>query len=143
MNTSKGQFQDFSVNPKIKLGFMWATIIALYIYADFFNLMTPNSIQEMMSLETPVGPTSPGILIGFSILLIIPAMMIAGSALMKPVLNRVLNIVFGIIYALISILIIVAEIGSEWRTFFVLYNFVELFVFGMILYTSIKWPRSI
>jgi hypothetical protein len=134
--------RDQPVHPKIKLAFLWATIMALYIYADYFNLMTPDSIQSMMDLKTPVGPTTPGVLMGFSVLLIIPAMMISASVFLKQALNKWLNIIFSIIYGLISILIIIADISHAWMGFFVLYNFVELFVFALIIGTAWQWKKD-
>lgn len=142
MTKEKNQLTNFHVNTKIKLAFLWATIMSLYIYADYFNLMTPNSIKSMMELQTPLGPTTPGILIGFSILLIIPALMIPGSILLQPTLVKWLNIIFGFIYAIISVLIIISDISSQWMTFFILYQLVELFVFALIIWQAWNWPKE-
>ncbi len=133
---------DHKVNIRIKLAFLWATIMALYIYADFFNLMTPDALQSMMDLQTPLGPTTPGILIGFSVLLIIPALMIPASILLRPSLSRWLNIIFGIVYGVISVLIIISDGSSRWMAFFVLYQVVELFIFALIIRTAWRWPRA-
>ncbi len=142
MSSSKTKLADFRTHVRIRLAFFWATIMALYIYADFFNLMTPGALQERMDLQTPLGPTTPGILIGFSVLLIIPALMIPASILLPPVFSKGLNILFGVLYALISVLIILADIRHAWMAFFVLYQFVELFVFALIVLTAWRWPRE-
>ncbi|HHP7242748.1 MAG TPA: DUF6326 family protein [Cyclobacteriaceae bacterium] len=135
--------KSFEVNPRIKLAFLWTTIMALYIYADFFNLMTPNSIQKMMELKTPLGPTTPGILIGFSILLIIPALMIPCSIMLSQLLSKWLNIIMGILYGIISALIIIMDIGNQWMAFFILYQFVELFIFALIIHKAWNWPLEV
>jgi len=142
-NKNKNQLTDFHVNTKSRLAFLWATIMLLYIYADFFNLMTPNSIKSMMELQTPLGPTTPGILIGFSILLIIPALMIPGSILLQPTFVKWLNIIFAFIYAIISVLIIISDISNQWMTFFILYQVVELFIFALIIWHAWNWPKKI
>ncbi len=133
---------DYKINIRIKLAFLWATIMHLYIYADYFNLMTPDALQTMMDLKTPLGPTTPGILIGFSILLIIPALMIPFSIFFKPTISKWLNIIFAVVYALISILIIITDASHKWMTFFVLYNVVELFVFALIIWQAWTWPKA-
>ena len=140
--TTNNSLTDYKIHVKIKLSLLWTALMFLYIYADFFNLMTPNSLEKMIQLETPVGPTTPGLLIIFSILLIIPALMIALSIFLKPIINKWLNIIMGILYAFISILIIVSDIGSEWHTFFVIYQFVELFVFAAIIWQAWNWPKG-
>jgi hypothetical protein len=129
-------------NIRIKLSLLWATIMSLYIYADYFNLMTPGSLEAMMNLETPLGRTSPNILIGFSVLLIIPALMIPASILLRPTWGKWINIVFGIVYSLISALIIISDFTHEWMKFFILYQVVELFIFVIIIRSAWAWPTK-
>lgn len=133
---------NYTINIRTKLAFLWATIMSLYIYADFFSLMTPNKINRMMDLETPLGPTTPEMLIGFSVLLIIPALMLPVSILLRPILSKWLNIIIGILYGAISVLIIISDISSEWMGFFVLYQIIELFIFFIIIKLAWKWPRE-
>lgn len=132
---------DYTVNVKMKLALLWSSLMLLYIYADYFRLMLPGKIQEMMDLKTPVGETTPRLLIIFSLLLIVPALMIALSVLLKPVFNKWLNIIFGLLYAVISILIIVAAYSDAWQGFFVVYNVTELIVLTAIVWQAWKWPQ--
>lgn len=140
-NSSK-PLADYRVNVKIKLAFLWSSLMFLYIYADYFRLMVPEKLKEMMNLQTPVGPTTPSLLIIFSLILIIPALMIVLSIFLKPLINKWTNIIFGLLYAIISILIVISGIGNEWQTFFVLYNIIEIFVLTAILWQAWKWPRN-
>ncbi len=142
MSDNRPELTNFTVNIRIRLAILWATIMALYIYADYFNLMAPDTIQLMIDQKTPFGPVTPGILIIFSILLIIPALMMPASLMLKPLLAKWLNIVFGFLYALISILIIIADSGHEWMGFFILYQVVELFVFALIIWQAWNWPKA-
>lgn len=143
-NKSKSSYQLINYEPdiKVKLASLWTTLMFLYIYADYFELKTPGTIENMINLKTPVGETTPGLLIIFSIILIIPSMMIFLSIFLKPLINKWLNIIFGFIYAAISILIIVSGIGNKWQGFFVLYNIVEVFIFSMIIWQAWKWPET-
>jgi len=114
----------------------------LYIYADWFDLMTPGAIESTMNLETPIGPTTPTILIFFSILLIIPTLMIFLSLMLNRRINKWLNIITGIIYSLLSLLIVISEIGDKWRAFFVLFNSVEIIILGIIVWMAWNWPKT-
>ncbi len=140
--TSPNALANFSINIKFKLAFLWTALMFLYIYADYFRLMTPMKLEKMMNLQTPMGPTSPGILVIFSVILIIPTLMIILSIFLKPHVNKWLNIVIAFIYASISILIIISSIEDEWQTFFVIFNFVEILVFAIIISQALKWPRE-
>jgi len=135
-----GSLTDYRINVKIKLASLWTALMFLYIYADYFELMTPGKLSRMMELQTPMGPTTPGLLVIFSVILILPALMIFLSIFLKPPINKGLNLVMATLYAGISILIIVSSIGSAWHTFYVLFNFVELLVFAIIIWQAWKWP---
>lgn len=141
-STSPKSLNNYSVNVKIKLAALWVALMFLYIYADFFQLMTPKKIEKMINLQTPMGPTSPEILVIFSVILIIPTLMIFLSVFLKPQINKWLNIIIALIYASMSILIIVSTIGDKWHTFYVLFNFVEIIVFAVIISRAWKWPRE-
>ena len=133
---------DYRINIKNKLATLWTALMFLYIYADYFRLMTPKKIEKMMELQTPMGPTSPEVLLTFSVILIIPTLMIFLSVFLKPQINKWLNILVATLYAIISILIIVSSMGDEWQSFFVLFNIVELIVFIIIISQAWKWPRG-
>lgn len=133
---------DFRINIKIKLAFLWTALMFLYIYADYFRLMTPGKLEKMIELQTPMGPTTPGLLVIFSSILIVPALMIFLSIFLKPQLSKWLNISIAFLYSGISLLIIVSSINNEWQTFFVIFNLVEILVFAMIIFQALRWPRA-
>lgn len=134
---------NYNVNIKIKLAALWTALMFLYIYADFFQLMTPKKLEKMIDLQTPMGPTSPEILVIFSVILIIPSLMIFLSVFLKTQINKWLNICIAALYASMSILIIVSTLGSEWHTFYILFNLIEVFVFAMIIYQAWNWPKVV
>ncbi|HEY5689377.1 MAG TPA: DUF6326 family protein [Yeosuana sp.] len=139
--TSSKSLTNYNVNIKIKLVALWTSLMFLYIYADFFQLMTPNKLEKMIDLQTPMGPTSPEILVIFSVILIIPSLMIFLSVFLKTQINKWLNICIAALYASMSILIIVSTLGNEWHTFYILFNLIEVFVFAMIIYQACYWPK--
>ena len=140
-NSGTRSLADYRVNIKVKLAALWATLMFLYIYADYFRLMTPGELEKMMQLQTPMGPTTPTLLLIFSAILIVPALMIFLSVFLTPLLNKWLNLLAGFLYALISILIIVSGFGDTWQSFFVLFNVIELIVLMLIIFQAWKWPK--
>ena len=142
LENNKPQLINPVINIKIKLAALWTSLMFLYIYADYFRLMTPGKLEKMIELKTPMGETTPQLLVVFSTILIIPALMIFLSVFLKPIINKWLNIIVAFVYASMSILIIVSSIGSEWQTFFVLFNLIEVVVFLLILIQAFKWPKA-
>ncbi len=141
-STGTESLTNYKINVKIKLATLWTSLMFLYIYADYFQLMTPGKLEKMINLQTPVGPTSPGILVIFSLILIIPALMIVLSILLPPQLNKWLNIILAFIYACISVLIITSSINDEWHAFYVIFNITEVVIFAIIIFQAWKWPRG-
>ena len=143
-NSNSTALIDFKINVKLKLAALWTSLMFLYIYADYFELKTPGKIQETMDLITPVGPVTPKLLVIFSLILIVPALMIFLSVFLKPAINRWVNIIVAILWSLMSILIIASGISGigGWYTFYLLYQFVEVFVFILIIWQAWSWPRQ-
>lgn len=139
--SSSKSLTNYDINIKIKLAALWTSLMFLYIYADFFQLMTPKKLEKMIDLQTPMGPTSPEVLVIFSVILIIPSLMIVLSVFLKTQINKWLNICIAALYASMSILIIVSTLSSEWHTFYILFNLVEVFVFAIIIYQAFNWPK--
>ncbi len=140
-HTNPKSLSNFKVDIKIKLAALWTSLMFLYIYADYFRLMTPEKLEKMIQLKTPMGPTTPGLLVTFSVILIIPALMIFLSVFLKPQINKWLNIIIAVLYTCISLLIIKSSIGNEWQTFFVIFNILEVVIFVIIIVQAWKWPK--
>lgn len=135
---------DQKVNIKTKLAVHWTTLMFLYIYADYFELKTPGKIEGIMNLQTPVGETTPGLLVIFSLILIIPSLMILMSVLLKPKINKWLNIIVALVWCSMSVLIVIRTIGGigGWYSFYILYQTVEIIVFVSIIWHAFNWPKD-
>ncbi|MGK0387259.1 MAG: hypothetical protein ACI849_001883 [Patiriisocius sp.] len=129
------------VAVKIKLAALWASIMSLYIYADFFDGMTPRSIEMSQNLETPVGPLTPNLLLIFSLILIIPSCMMFLSVFLKPIINKWINIIVASLWSIMSFISLINTISSEWYQFYALFQASEIVIFGMIVWQAWIWPK--
>lgn len=134
--------QEIQVNIRIKLALLWATMIGLWIYADFFQLFTPFKLKSMLELKGPFGEMTPETLMFYAMLLILPTLMIPASIFLKAALSKWLNIVMAVLYATISLLIMLGSWKEKWLRFYVLYQVVEVFVFVLIIKTAWNWPKT-
>ncbi|MFK2820901.1 DUF6326 family protein [Flavobacteriaceae sp. LMIT009] len=140
-NNNSKSLIDYKVDIKIKLAALWTSLMFLYIYADYFRLMTPEKLEKMIKLQTPMGPTTPGLLVIFSLILIVPTLMIFLSVFLRPKINKWLNIIVALLYTCMSVLIIISSISSEWQKFFVLFNIVEVLIFSIIIFQAWNWQK--
>ena len=133
MNT----LEDGRIDVKIKLSALWASVMFCYIYADYFGLYVPGALQKMLSGKMgPLGPTTQGILLGTSVMMAIPSLMIFLSVALKPNLNRWLNIIFGVLFTLIILI-------TMWQwMFYVFFGVIEVTLTGLVVWYAWKWPRQ-
>tara|TARA_R110002126_G_scaffold22865_1_gene81049 strand:- start:1648 stop:2079 length:432 start_codon:yes stop_codon:yes gene_type:complete len=136
--SDKTDFVDFKINIKIKLAFLWTSLMFCYIYGDYFLLYAPNKIESLISGENNLN--TPIKLFSATLLLVIPALMVCLSIFLKPKVNRVLNIIFGVIYTLVMLLIAFTSL-SNWLTFYVFLAIVESIITSVIVWNAIKWPK--
>jgi hypothetical protein len=100
------KFNDARASEVIFQSFpsLWATLVLCYIYADYFELYVPGKLTDMLANNIgPLGPVTQAKLIGTSILLGIPTLMIFLSLTLPAKLSRWINVIFGVTYTLVAI----------------------------------------
>ena len=132
------RLQDYRAPVKVRLAAFWASLMFCYVYADFFGLFVAGRLGEMnRGIMNPLGPATPGVLLGASIMLAVPALMVSASLVMRPTLNRWANIVLGLVYAAI---ILLTMIGAP--LFYLFFGTVEVALSLIIVWHAWRWPRE-
>ena len=134
---NKDMLIDAEVNPKIKLAALWASVMSCYIYADYFGLFMPGALAAMNRGMSPVGPATDMMLLGFSLMLILPSLMIFLSVALPASVGRILNIVMGAAY---SAIIAMTNFGGP--LFLKFYGAVEIALTLLVVYIAWQWPRA-
>lgn len=133
----KRSLQSVQLPRPLRLAFLWVTMMFLYIYNDYFSLYLPGDIEEMMAGKMgPLGEATETVLLGVSILMAIPALMVFASAGLPAVFSKWLNVVFGSTYTCVNI-----------ATFFgspLFYQFtvcLETVLSIYIVVSALTWPK--
>lgn len=138
MKEPAGALDDVKIHVRFKLAALWTSVMFCYIYNDYFSLWKPGSLQAMLQRKMgPLGTVTQGVLLGASILVLIPGLMIVLSLALRPTLARWLNIILGLVYTLI----ILATIPGSWA-FYILYDVLEALLTLLITWYAWKWARS-
>lgn len=134
-NTPRG-LEDLKINVKIKLSALWASVMFCYIYADYFGLYEPGKLQAILNGEFfGLGPTTQVVLLGASLMLAIPSLMIFLSLALPPVFNRWLNIVAGAVYTAIIL-------KTMWGwVFYIFYGVIEISLTSLVVWYAWRWPK--
>lgn len=128
--------EDSDVSIRLKLAGLWTSVTLCYLYGDYFELYVPQKTQGLLNGENLLD--SPIKLLTASMILAIPALMVAGSLILRPAFSRGFNIFFGVGFTVIMLLI-AATSWSAWRMFYVFYALMESGLTMLIVYLAWKW----
>jgi hypothetical protein len=110
----------------------------LYIYNDYFSLYTPGTITDMAAGRLgPLGQASAGVLVGLSMMLAIPSLMISLSIFLPAPLSRWFNVFFGLAYTAIEALTL-----PNSALFYRIVVVLEIVLTVLIIWCAMKWPTT-
>ena len=132
METERG------VDVRVKLAGAWATLLALYIYADFLSLYRPGMLEEVGRGDMGPMDVSQATLVIASLIVIIPALMIVLSLLLPAAINRTVNLVLAVVYTLVNISNL---IGEGWA-YYLLFGAAEIAITALIFHEARRWRSS-
>jgi len=132
------RLEDVRVHVRFKLAALWTSLMFCYVYGDYFGLYQPGKLQDMLDGRMgPLGPTTQAVLLGTSLLLAIPALMVAMSLLLSPALSRWSNILMGLAYTLVM----AVSMPGAWL-FYLFFGFIEMLLTVSIVWYAWRWPRQ-
>lgn len=138
MTQTRRRLEKFPVPTNLKLALLWATLMSLYIYNDYFSMYLPGTIDDMRAGRIgPLGAATDGVLIGVSMLLAVPALMIVLSAVLPPAISRLLNVALGLAYTGVEAMTFVGA-----RPFYQIVVAFEIAVTLAIVWCALRWPKA-
>ena len=130
--------EDIKIHVKMKISALWVSVMFCYIYGDYFGLYQPGELRGMLEGKMgPFGPTTQGILLGTSLMMAIPSVMVFLSLALKPNLNRLVNIILGVIYTVIMLI----TMPGSWA-FYIFLGIVEVVLTALIVWYAWNWPKQ-
>jgi hypothetical protein len=137
VNRAGRAFDDIKIHVKLKLSALWVSVMLCYIYGDYFGLYKPGALREMLDGKMmPLGPVTQGMLLGTSILMAIPSVMVFLSLALRPNPNRWANIILGTTYTII----ILVTMPGAWA-FYIFLGIVEAVLTALIVWYAWTWPK--
>src|SRR6185369_11631731 len=100
------------MSVRARIAALWASATLLYIYGDVIAFYSPGGLQRMLDGKMGPLPVTPTLLLGVAILMSAPAVIVALTAVLKPVLNRWLNVVMGAAYTAVMLFTMIDAVKS-------------------------------
>ena len=130
-------FDPSSVNVRIKISALWTSTLFVVAYVDLFSLYRPDVRADLEAGELGGFAVNQSFLLGTTVYVVIPSLMVSCALILRPRANRIANISLCVLYALT---IIAGAIG-EW-SHYILGSAIEIALLAAIVYHAWTWPRE-
>jgi uncharacterized membrane protein YphA (DoxX/SURF4 family) len=135
--TAETKFAPSNVNVRIKISALWTSMLFVFAYVDLFSLYRPDIRADLEAGEIGGFTVNQSFLLGTTVYVVIPSLMVFCALVLRPRVNRIANIALSIMYALT---IIAAAIG-EWN-YYILGSAIEVALLAGIVYYAWTWPKE-
>ena len=132
------RLSDVAIDTKVKLCALWASTMFCYVYCDYFELYRPGKLESMLQGTIGSWSVTQSVLMGTSILMAVPSLMIFLSVALPARYNRVLNIVVGAFFTLLLTLI---AFTAGWY-FYKFFAALETGLTALVVWYAWKWPKA-
>ena len=129
--------EPFDVNVRIKLSALWTSMLFVFAYVDLFSLYRRDFRADLEAGEIGGFTINHTFLLGTTVYVVIPSLMVFVALVLRPGVNRIANIALGVVYALT----IVAGAIGEW-SYYILGSAVEVVLLAAVVYYAWTWPKQ-
>lgn len=136
---SSSNLDDVKIHVRFKLAALWSSLVFCYIYGDYFGLYTPGTLQEMLQGRMgPLGQVTQMVLLGTSLMLAVPSVMVFLTLALRPGITRWANIVLGLVYTAIMLM----TMPGAW-IFYIFFGVVEVALSLAIVWYAWRWSKRV
>ncbi len=130
------RYQDYWINPRVKIAALWASMLFIFAYVDLFSLYRGDVRADIEAGEVFAFTIGQGFLLGVTIYVVIPSLMLFLSLVLPVRITRAANIVMAALYALT----IAGGAIGEWN-YYILGSLVEVALLAGVIYYAWTWPK--
>jgi hypothetical protein len=136
---SASPLENTHLPVQLKLAAAWTSFMFLYIYVDYFHLLKPGAIEDILNGIVFKFDITHILLTAFLALVAIPALMIVLSTTLPARANRTTNLVVASLYLPVTVF---NAVGESWFFFYGLSIGLEVLLLAFILRSAWSWPRT-
>ena len=129
-------YQDYWINPRIKIAALWVSMMFVYVYVDLFSLYRADVRADIEAGEISAFTIGQGFLLGATIYILVPSLMLFLSLVLPARVTRTANIVLAALYA---VTVAGSAIG-EWN-YYILGSLTEVGLLAGVIYYAWTWPK--
>lgn len=136
--STAARLEPFTVNVRIKMSALWASMLFVFAYVDIFSLYRADVRADIEAGKIAGFTINQSFLLGTTLFILIPSLMVFLAIALRPRVSRTANIAVASLYAL---MVVGATIG-ESGYYYILGSAVEVALLGAIVYYAWTWPKE-
>lgn len=125
------------INPRFKIATLWASMMFVFAYVDLFSMYRADVRADIEAGTMFVFSIGPGFLLGVTLYVALPSLMVFLSLVLPVRITRMANVVLGVSY---GVTIVGSAIG-EW-SYYILGGAIEVALLAGIAYYAWTWPKT-
>lgn len=130
-------YQDYWINPRIKIAALWTSMMFVFAYVDLFSLYRADFRADIEAGKIFVFTIGQGFLLGVTIYILVPSLMLFLSLVLPVKVTRIANIVAAVLFA---VTITGGAIG-EW-SYYILGSITEVALLAGVVFYAWTWPKA-
>jgi hypothetical protein len=134
--SSTTRYQDYWINPRIKIAALWVSMLFVFAYVDLFGLYRADVRTDIEAGKMFIFSIGQAFLLGVTIYVVLPSLMLFLSLVLPVRVTRLANIVLAVVYALT----IAGSAIGEWN-YFILGSLIEVALLAGVVYYAWTWPK--
>jgi len=131
-------YQDYWINPRIKIAALWASMLFIFAYVDLFSLYRSDVRADIEAGQIFGFTIGQGFLLGVTVYILVPSLMLFLSLVLPVRVTRMANIVLAALYA---VTIVGGTIG-ESNYYYILGSITEAALLAGVVYYAWTWPKA-
>ncbi len=135
---TKDELEDIKVSLKLKLATLWASLMFLIIYLDYFHFYMPSKLEDIQTGRVFTFDITEGFLLFVLATVTIPALMIFLYIALPAKLNRWVNILLAAVY----LDYMLYNLAREAWILMVFGAVIEIVLLSPIFRYAWKWPPT-
>jgi hypothetical protein len=131
------RYQDYWINPRIKIAALWVSMLFVFVYVDLFSLYRADIRADIEAGEIFAFTIGQGFLLGVTIYIVVPSLMLFLSLVLPVRVTRTANIVVAVLY----VVTIAGGAVGEWN-YYILGSLTEAALLTGVVYYAWTWPKT-
>lgn len=136
--STTSNYQDYWINPRIKISALWASMLFIFVYVDLFSLFRADIRADIEAGKMFAFTIGQGFLLGVTIYVLLPSLMVVLSLVLAPKVARMANIVLAVLY----VVTIVGGAIGESNYYYILGSLAEAVLLAGVVYYAWTWPKA-